>query len=374
MPESLQLREPDSVTPGASPSWMSPPRVLLICDWFLKYVAPFAVALPNAGAEVALLCRDHANEFEGNRAELQALLDRLLAAGVELIVVPGANASVRPAALTPVRKAWAWNADVVHAQSEILDPRMLLAPGRLPLVLTVHDPKPHLGGLTYRDHHRILQQLWRRRANLILVHSERLAPTVPTGRRVMVIQHGMEPSAAAMRAPAEPAVLLFGRLEYYKGVRPLLRAMTLVWEKRPDVRLIVAGNGPERQVIPADPRIELFGGYVPEVEVDALFARASVAVLPYLDGSQSGVGLLALARGVPLVVTDVGGLPDLVPDETFVVSPGDPESLAAGLLTHLDHDDDFRDEMLAHARARFGWDAVARGALEIYHGLLAKGG
>ncbi len=75
-------------------------RVLLVCDWFLRYVAPFAEALRRADVEVALLCRDHASEFQGNRGERQSLLDRLLAGGVSLIEMPGANTAF-------TRRAWA---------------------------------------------------------------------------------------------------------------------------------------------------------------------------------------------------------------------------------------------------------------------------
>ena len=348
-------------------------RVLLLCDWFLKYVAPFAVALKGTGAEVALLCSDHATEFGGAADERQALIDRLVAAGVEVIVMPGANTSVSRAAWTALREARAFKADVIHAQTEILDPRMLLAARGAPVVLMVHDPEPHLGAATHTFHHGTLQALWRRRADLILVHGERLAKAVRTSRPVRVIPHGMVPHERPLPRPREPVVLLFGRLEYYKGVRVMLEAMELVWAKRPDVRLVVAGEGPEVGHVPTDdPRIEFHRGYVPEAEVETLYARASLVALPYLEGSQSGVGLLALARGVPLVVTDVGDLPDLVPDETFVARPGDPQSLAGTLLAHLDHDDAFRAEALESSRAKFGWDAVARRALQLYDELLAR--
>jgi starch synthase len=346
-------------------------RVLLVCDWFLKYVAPFAVALSRAGARVAVLCRDHAAEFEGNADERRALVDGMIAAGVTVIVMPGSNGVPSRAAWGALRAARGFGADIVHAQSDILDPRMLLAVGRAPLVLMVHDPEPHLGGAILDRHHQALQALWRRRADLILLHGERLASAFGPTRLVRVLAHGMAAQDQAMPAPAEDAVLLFGRLEYYKGARVLVDAMKLVWEQRPEVRLIVAGNGREARQIPDDPRIELRRGYIPEAEVDALFARASIVALPYLDASQSGVGLLALGRGVPVVVTDVGELPTLVPDESFVAQPGDAASLAERLLEHLDHDTDFRRGLLDWARSTFGWDAVAVAAIRIYDELVA---
>ncbi len=346
-------------------------RVLLVCDWFLKYVAPFAVALSRTGARVAVLCRDHTAEFEGNADERRALVDEMVAAGVTVIVMPGSNGVPSRAAWDALRAARGFGADVVHAQSDILDPRMLLAVGSSPLALMVHDPEPHLGGAILDRHHQALQWVWRRRADLILLHGERLASAFGPRRLVRVLAHGMAAQDEVMPAPAEVAVLLFGRLEYYKGVRVLVEAMKLVWEQRPEVRLIVAGNGREARQIPDDPRIELRRGYIPEAEVDELFARASIVVLPYLDASQSGVGLLALGRGVPVVVTDVGELPALVPDETFVAPPGDAASLAERLLEHLDHDTDFRRGLLDWATSTFGWDAVAVAAIRIYDELAA---
>jgi glycosyltransferase involved in cell wall biosynthesis len=345
-------------------------RVLLVCDWFLRYVVPFAEALRRDGVEVAVLCRDHAYEFEQNHAERQALLDRLLRAGVVVIEMSGRNTSFSRRAWSAAAEARGWHADLVHAQSEILDPRMLLAVGRSPLVLMVHDPRPHLGAKAHALHHRVLQALWRRRADLVLVHGERLRHAVRPGRSVRVLPHGMTPRSSAMPAPAERAILLFGRLEYYKGVRLLLEAMALVWEERAEVRLIIAGKGPEACEIRQDPRIDLIGRYIPEEDLDELFARASVVVLPYLDASQSGVGLLALGRGIPLVVTDVGDLPDLVADESCVARRGDAVSLADALLAHLDHDDAFRAAVLDRARASFGWDAVAVRARGLYDELL----
>jgi len=165
-------------------------------------------------------------------------------------------------------------------------------------------------------------------------------------------------------------VLLFGRLEYYKGVRVLLRAMDTVWAARPEARLLVAGRGPELSQIPERPEIETHAGYVAETEVDGLMARASLVVLPYLEASQSGVGAEATARGVPVVVTDVGGLRDLALDATYVVDAGDAAALADALLRHLDDSDEVRARVLARARQEIGWDGVAERAVGIYRELM----
>ena len=148
--------------------------------------------------------------------------------------------------------------------------------------------------------------------------------------------------------------------------------MELVWQRRADVRLVVAGQGPEAALLRDDPRIDTRLGYLPEDALDEEFARCSLVVLPYVQASQSGVGLLALARGIPALVTRVGSLPDLALDSSFVVPPRDPAGLAEAILRHLDHDERLRAAVLAHARKTFAWDVVARESLALYESVLAE--
>ena len=348
-------------------------RVLLLCDWFLKYVGPFAEALRRAGVSVAVVIRDHAYEFGGDQAERRRVVDSMIAAGVEVIELPGRGTSFLRA-VPALRRARRWRADVAHAQSEIHDPRMLGLVAGMPLALMVHDPSPHLGAARRPLRLRTWQFLWQRRANYLLVHSAGLASALDTSKPVRILPHGAEVWSEPMPAPARSTIVLFGRLEYYKGVRVLLAAMELVWEQRPETLLVVAGQGPELSVVPSDPRIDVVRGYVPEADVDRVLGRASVVVLPYLEASQSGVGVQAIGRGIPVVVTNVGGLPELALDESFVVPAGDAGALAQALLRHLDHPPALRERVLAHARAEVGWDCVAERAVRIYDELVGGAG
>ena len=348
-------------------------RVLLVCDWFLKYVGPFAEALQRAGVSVAVVIRDHAYEFGGDYAERRRIVESMIAAGVEVIELPGRGTSILRAVPT-LRRVRRWRADVAHAQSEIHDPRMLALVAGTPLALMVHDPAPHLGAARRPLRLRMWQRLWLRCADYLLVHSAVLASALDASKPIRILAHGAEVRPEAMPAPAQPAIVLFGRLEYYKGVRVLLGAMEIVWEQRPETVLVVAGQGPELSVVPLDPRIDVVPGYVPEAEVDDILGRASLVVLPYLEASQSGVGVQAIGRGIPVVVTDVGGLPELALDESFIVPAGDAGALAQALLRHLDHPPALRERVLAHARAEVGWDCVAERAVQIYEELVGTRG
>jgi glycosyltransferase involved in cell wall biosynthesis len=165
-------------------------------------------------------------------------------------------------------------------------------------------------------------------------------------------------------------VLLFGRLERYKGIGVLARAMQDVWMVRPDVQLLVCGKGSAKADLPDDPRVEARLEYIPESDVEPIFARATLAVLPYTDASQSGVGTMAIGRGIPTVVSDIGGLPDLAIDASYVVPAGDAPALTEAILRHVDDDDDARSRVLQFADARLGWDAIAQAAERLYRGLL----
>ena len=203
--------------------------------------------------------------------------------------------------------------------------------------------------------------------------AEELAPIV--GRaRIVVIPHGVSPRSEPLPRPESPSVLLFGRLEQYKGVEVLVEAMRLVWERRPEVRLVVAGEGQAARLVPDDPRISLIPRYISEREVETLLAEASLVVLPYTQASQSGVGVLAIARGVPVVVSDLGALPELAYDRSFVVEAGNPRALAETIVRHLDDGAEVRSAVLRHAQARFSWDHAAQLSTELYRELITQNG
>lgn len=347
-------------------------RVLVACDWFLKYAASQASALVRAGAEVELLCRTHALEFGNSAKERARVLDEL--DGVSYREFPGRVSSPRSVAhvirLRRVIRAWA--PDVVHAHDNS-DPRLLAIAAGLTRVVTVHDPVPHPGQPTPSRIEDAVRRRWITGSAAVVVHGTVLGAELPAwmrARRVQSIPHGTEVAVSPLPVPRERTVLLFGRLEPYKGVDVLVRAMQHVWMQRQDVKLLVAGVGPAADLVPRDSRIELRREYVPEHELDALFGAATLVVLPYVQASQSGVGALALGRGVPTVVSNVGALNELALDESFVVRPGDDTALAQAILRHLDHDMELRKTALEFARSRLSWDACAVASLELYEAVL----
>jgi glycosyltransferase involved in cell wall biosynthesis len=349
-------------------------RVLLVCDFFLKYAAAQAAALARADADVLLLCRTHAQEFGGDYRERQAALEYASAAGVEIAELPGRVSSVTamPGVLRTFSRVRAWRPQVAHVHDN-QDPRLLAICARFPVVLTVHDPVLHPGHPARSRVNDVVRRLWLRQAAHYVVHAEDLRvdfARLHSVTNVTVIPHGLEPADEPFPPPAEARVLFFGRLQQYKGIPTLLAAMNHVWAIRPDVQLLVCGDGPDAELVPNDVRVVLRRGYLPEDEIDDLFRTASLVVLPYTQASQSGVGALAIARGVPVVVSDAGALPDLALDSSFVVPAGDAAALANAMLRHIGGDAQLREATLAFARSLFSWDRVAQLSLELYDELV----
>jgi glycosyltransferase involved in cell wall biosynthesis len=353
-------------------------RILIVCDFLFKYGSQQARSLAGAGHDVAVLCRSHALEFGGSEPERDLVLAGLRGDGVRVLVLPGRTRSIAavPAMLAIRRELRRWRPEVVHVH-ENHEPRLLVLTCGYRTVLTVHDPSQHPGAAPFTRTEAWIFDCWFRRADRFVVHGQALADELApiVGRaRIAVIPHGTWPRSEPLICPQSRMVLLFGRLEQYKGVEVLVAAMQIVWERRPDVRLVVAGGGPAARLVPADPRTSLIARYISESEVALLLAEASLVVLPYTQASQSGVGLLAIAGGVPVVVSDLGALPELAYDASFIAEAGNRQALADTIVRHIDDGAEVRQSVLHHARAHFSWERSAQLSTELYRELITPNG
>jgi glycosyltransferase involved in cell wall biosynthesis len=182
-------------------------------------------------------------------------------------------------------------------------------------------------------------------ADGIIVHGRAQAEIVAgsqwarRAQEVFVIPHGaLSQPAGTARIPDAPTVLFFGRAEYYKGLDVLVDAVLRVGDRLQGLRVVVAGRGPEiaraRERVGRDPQFEWVERFISDDEIPDLFARCSVAVLPYRDASQSGVVPLAFANRRAVIATDVGSLAEAVEDGVtgMLVPPEDPDSLADAIV------------------------------------------
>jgi glycosyltransferase involved in cell wall biosynthesis len=358
------------------------PRVLLVCEWFVKYTVGLAQGLIENGCEVALLTRDHDFEFGGEPGEMRDFVVGRLGTEATHWQLGGRVREV--GRLPEVRRlraaASAWEPDVVHVQDSLTHDVRLAAAGGWPwerYALTVHDPVPHPGDQPPSRLTVARRRYLRRHAALLFAHSTGMAAELremgDARGAVEVVPHGLEPAAPAP-LPQRPALLFFGRITPYKGLDVLLEAMPIVWDRRPDVELTVAGEGdlPDLPAL-ADGRVRLRHEHVPEGAVPGLFEAASAVVLPYRQASQSGVGAEAKRFGRPAIVTEVGGLPELIDDRSGrLVQPEDPAALAAAILEVVDTPG-LAERLAAGAAASAqeeSWGAVGARTLAAYRRFL----
>ena len=275
------------------------------------------------------------------------------------------------------------SADIVHFQwltVQHLD-GWLLPSGR-PLVLTAHDIMPR----EPRPGQREAQRRLYRHFDAVIVHSEhgRARLTGELGvpeERVHVIPHGafehLAPPAGGDEHPdGLPLVLCFGLMRPYKGIDLLLQA----WRGIDDARLLVAGM-PRMDIshlqASMPPGASLQPRFFSDAELADQFRRADLVVLPYREIDQSGVLFTALAFGKPLLLSDVGGFPEVARTGAARTFPaGDVRALHEALAQLLADPDALR-EMGERAREAaagpYSWREAARRTLELYDSLLAAG-
>jgi len=199
--------------------------------------------------------------------------------------------------------------------------------------------------------------------------------------------------------PVRRYVVMFGNLRGYKGVSVLLDAWMRVAKTFDDVDLVIAGrlwDGRTRagarlaswllggrnsedlkeqlSLVEATNRVHLREGFIPDEEIDFLLDMAQLAVFPYERfASQSGAACRAAGRGCPVLVTDVGGLPELAIDSSWVVEPSCSIALSSALAEKLSTNGEHRQPLRQSQRARVGamrWSEVARDHLDLYAELL----
>ncbi len=173
-----------------------------------------------------------------------------------------------------------------------------------------------------------------------------------TGKKVVVIFNPIRAADSVNAAAQNSQTLLFlGKLAEKKGIYCLLDAIVPLKERYQNIRLLCGGEG-ELENVEAYSRqlgikdnVQLLG-WVSGSEKDLYLQQSTIYVLPsFSEGLPMGV-LEAMAAGLPVVSTPVGGIPDAVEDgvEGFLVEPGDSQALAEAIRRLLD-DAKLRAEM-----------------------------
>lgn len=167
----------------------------------------------------------------------------------------------------------------------------------------------------------------------------------------------------------EKIILFFGFIRRYKGFDLLLEAMATALLKNAGIKLLVAGEfyedeKPYREQIEKlqlNDSLILKTDFIPDSEVKYYLCAADAVIQPYRNATQSGVTPLAYHFEKPMVVTNVGGLPSLVPHEKvgLVVEPN-PEAIAEGILRFYQLGEDYFIPHLRSEKEKYSWASLVQ--------------
>lgn len=272
------------------------------------------------------------------------------------------------------------------------------------IVYTAHDLLPHDKDTV--ENRRLFQSIYSQ-ADRLIVHAENIkqemirmfdvdpnkVSVIPHGSNALFFTSSVSKQAARtyLNIPLNKKVILFfGLIKPYKGLEYLVQAFSQIKEQVQDAMLLIAGRIADEDHATYKRYAELLSQlcdkdstkciteYVLFDDIRYFFSAADIVVLPHVKPSQSGVLLLAVAAGKPVVVTDAGGLSELVENgrSGFVVSPKDSKALAEasikilntrGLLERMSRE----AKMLADTT--YAWDTIASTTIKLYQTLNSPG-
>ena len=166
---------------------------------------------------------------------------------------------------------------------------------------------------------------------------------------------------------ADKYILFFGFIREYKGLDLLLKAMADPAVNSPGLKLIVAGEFYEDEKLYFDlirtldlsQRVIIHSHFINNEDVRYYFSAASLVVQPYRSATQSGVTQIAYHFNKPMVVTDVGGLAEIVPDGKcgYVVQP-EPKAIAKAIADFFSGDEERFRSGLEKQKKLYSWNRL----------------
>ncbi|RWX72873.1 MAG: glycosyl transferase group 1 [Candidatus Methanosuratincola subterraneus] len=201
--------------------------------------------------------------------------------------------------------------------------------------------------------------------------------------KISVIHNGYDPklaraNSAGMSKRKARTVLFVGRLVYEKGPHLLVEAASLL----KDCRVIIVGDGAMRPYLEGLARKlgvsdrVTFTGHVDDETLLSIYEEASVLVIPSLYEPFGIVVLEAMSLGIPVIVSNTGGLDEIITDgrDGLKFQSGSPEELAKAIARILD-DEGLRARLVENAKSRakeFSWKTTADQTLKLYKKVLEE--
>jgi len=268
------------------------------------------------------------------------------------------------------------------------------------VVVTAHDVQSFVERLSvpwmvekaYRLSDRVIAQskISKRELMTVLRVPEAHIALIPHGNYIHLVagMPAQEEARTRLGLPNEAKVLLFfGQIKEVKGLDVLLQAMPRLIRKHPNTILLVAGKvwkddfrRYQKQIdtLGISDNSELHIRFIPDPEVANYYAAADVVVLPYRRIYQSGVLLMAMSYGKPVVVSDIEGMTEVVSDgiNGYVFPAGDAHALADTLAEALSNPEGLRlagERALSHMQEHHDWNEIGRMTAACYRAALESG-
>lgn len=238
--------------------------------------------------------------------------------------------------------------DLIHITWPLAFQLMPLYLLRKKMILTVHDPLPHSSNVTW--YHETLRKIsFKMIRNFIVLNTNQKKEFIEhynlKGKRIFESSLGVYlhfTDEIDVKPVESNYILFFGQINSYKGLDVLCESMRIVKKKLPSLQLIVAGKGVMYFDIDSyvkDGTILLKNYYIPSEELAGLIKHALFVVCPYRDATQSGVIMSSFSLCTPVVVTNVGGLPDMVGNGLYgsIVSVNDSVGLSETIINLIEN-------------------------------------
>jgi len=206
------------------------------------------------------------------------------------------------------------------------------------------------------------------------------------GKKIHIIPHGIleNPLKGISRQNAREQLgidqnaqilLCFGHIRDYKGLDVALEALSLI--NNPNIKMLIAGKCWEdwskyenlMEQYGIKDRVILKLGFIATDEIEPIFMASDLILLPYKHfDAQSGVGALVLPFGIPMIVSNTGGLPDYVKNDLCIVEPGNAKQLAQNIKKILNNTDIYTilKKDIEETRRGLSWKKIAEKTIEFY--------
>jgi glycosyltransferase involved in cell wall biosynthesis len=200
----------------------------------------------------------------------------------------------------------------------------------------------------------------------------------------LVIHNGIDLSRFMDRTVyphPRPYILAYGRLNSIKGFDLLLQAFAQAARDLPEIDLVLAGDGEEKEHLHKQAidlaitgRVKFFGQASPQ-EIVRLLNGAYLVIVPSRQESFGLAALEAMAAGKPVLATRVGGIPEFLPEYGNILVAPDAESIGEGLVRMINNPKiGMQNQANRQQAARFTWEEASRRYLQVYAAALQTTG